>query len=133
MNAGGQVRGKPSSLAVNPILILQSKRYTLRSLYDYSFIKTICKRNQNVGKAQRALPNVRPLCTCAGGRALGVPESPLGQVPGADPLHAALQVQQSCDGLLQALLILLILTLLLQLLWKHIGGGDMRRTCAGSF
>lgn len=68
--------------------------------------------------------------SCAG-RCLGVPESSLSQVPGADPLHAALQVKQSCDGLFEALLILLILTLLLQLLQKHIGGGAMRITCAG--
>lgn len=48
-----------------------------------------------------------------------VPESPLGEAPGADSLHAALQVEQSGDGLFQTLFILLILALLLQLLWKH--------------
>lgn len=52
-----------------------------------------------------------------------VPEPPLCQAPGADPLHAALQVEQSCDGLFQTLFILIILTLLLQLLWKQKGEG----------
>lgn len=54
---------------------------------------------------------------CAG----NIPEPPLGEAPGADPLHAALQVEQCCDGLFQTLFILVILTLLLQLLWKQGG------------
>lgn len=53
-----------------------------------------------------------------------IPEPPLGEVPGANPLHAALQVEQSCNGLFQTLFILLILTLLLQLLWKQ--GSDIQ-------
>lgn len=44
------------------------------------------------------------------------PQPPLGQAPGADPLHAALQVEQRRDGLLQTLLVLLVLAALLQLL-----------------
>lgn len=48
-----------------------------------------------------------------------VPEPPLREVPRADPLHAALQVEQSCDGLFQTLFIFLVLTLFLQLLWKQ--------------
>lgn len=50
-----------------------------------------------------------------------VPEPPLGEVLGADPLHAGLQVEQSCDGLFQTFFVLLIFTLLLQLLWKQKG------------
>lgn len=47
-----------------------------------------------------------------------VPEPPLGQTPGADPLHAALQVEQSSDGLFQTLFVLLVFTLLFKLLGK---------------
>lgn len=50
-----------------------------------------------------------------------IPEPPFGKAPGADPLHAALQVKQSCDGLFQTLFIFFFLTLLLQLLWKQGG------------
>ena len=37
---------------------------------------------------------------------------------GVDALHAALQVQQGGDGLLQTLPVVLVLAVLLQLLWK---------------
>lgn len=52
--------------------------------------------------------------TCGSGG--NSPEPPLGETPGADPLHAALQVEQSCDGLFQTLLVLLVLAALFQLL-----------------
>lgn len=60
---------------------------------------------------------------CAG----NIPEPPLGEAPGANPLHAALQVKQSCNGLFQTLFIFLIFTLLLQLLWKQgVSGADIQ-------
>lgn len=66
------------------------------------------------------MPSARPSRTCVSVCVqVCVPEPPLGQAPGADPLHAALQVEQSRDGLFQTLFILVILTLLLQLLWKQ--------------
>lgn len=56
------------------------------------------------------------VCRCKQVCAGDVPEPPLGEAPGADSLHTALQVEEGGDGLLQTLFILLILTLLLQLL-----------------
>ena len=50
---------------------------------------------------------------------------------GVDALHAALQVQQSGDGLLQTLPVVLVLAVLLQLLWKRRRSGRGTGTLSG--